>query len=118
MRKIDESSSRITPTVFLVDDNPTVRDALGLFLESSELSVRTYPSAQAFLDDYCPEYPGCLILDIRMPGMSGMELQQYLLKRHITIPIHTGLPCLPGRGESLLPFLPLSLPCEHRSYGG
>lgn len=74
-------------TVFLVDDDPTVRDALGLFLESSDLSVKAYPSAQAFLKDYRPEYPGCLVLDIRMPGMSGMELQQSLLNRNIAIPI-------------------------------
>ena len=87
MRELSESSGHGKPTVFLVDDDPTVRDALGLFLESSNLSVRAYPSAQAFLDAYRPECPGCLVLDIRMPGMSGMELQQLLLKRNITIPI-------------------------------
>lgn len=87
MRDRVEPSLSTKSTVFLVDDDPTVRDALGLFLESSDLSVRAYPSAQAFLDDYRPEYPGCLVLDIRMPGMSGMELQQSLLNRNIAIPI-------------------------------
>jgi two-component system response regulator FixJ len=87
MRDRVEPSPSAESTVFLVDDDPTVRDALGLFLESSDLSVRGYPSAQAFLDDYRPEYPGCLVLDIRMPGMSGMELQQSLLHRNIAIPI-------------------------------
>lgn len=87
MRDPVETSLNTKPTVFLVDDDPTVRDALGLFLESSELSVKTYPSAQAFLDDYRPACPGCLVLDIRMPGMSGMELQQCLLNSNIAIPI-------------------------------
>lgn len=74
-------------TVFLVDDDRNVRDALSLFLESSGLQVRAYPSAQAFLEQYNSQHPGCLVLDIRMPGMSGMELQQELIKRHIDIPI-------------------------------
>ena len=87
MREPAESLRSRESTVFLVDDDPTVRDALGLFLESSDLSVSVYPSAQAFLEDYRPEYPGCLVLDIRMPGMSGMELQQVLLKKNIAIPI-------------------------------
>jgi FixJ family two-component response regulator len=73
--------------VFLVDDDPIVLDALGLFLESSGLSVKALPSAQAFLGEYDPRCPGCLVLDIRMPGMSGMELQQILIERHIDIPI-------------------------------
>ncbi|MCP4408231.1 MAG: response regulator transcription factor [Gammaproteobacteria bacterium] len=74
-------------TIFLVDDNHNVRDALSLFLESTGLQVRAYPSAQAFLEHYDSLHPGCLVLDIRMPGMNGMELQQELIKRHIDIPI-------------------------------
>jgi FixJ family two-component response regulator len=73
--------------VFLVDDDPIVLDALGLFLESSGLAVKDFSSAQAFLADYDPRCPGCLVLDIRMPGMSGMELQQVLIEKHIDIPI-------------------------------
>lgn len=87
MQELSELLRHRKPTVSLVDDDPTVRDALGLFLESSDLSVKVYPSAQAFLDDYRPDSPECLVLDIRMPGMSGMELQQTLLKRDIDIPI-------------------------------
>lgn len=73
--------------VFLVDDDPIVLDALGLFLESSGLAVRAFSSAQAFLEAYDPSFPGCLVLDIRMPGMSGLELQQELIKKNIDIPI-------------------------------
>lgn len=74
-------------TVFLVDDDPSVRDAIGLFLESIGLVVKTYSSAQAFLDNYRPEWPGCMVLDISMPGISGLELQELLLERCIDIPI-------------------------------
>lgn len=75
------------PTVFVVDDDYTVRDALGLFLETSGLRVKTYSSAREFLDDYQASQTGCLVLDIRMPGMSGLELQNYLLDNQIGIPI-------------------------------
>ena len=75
------------PTVFLVDDDATVRDALGLFLEASDLVVRAYASAQEFLRHYQPDWPGCMVLDIRMPGMTGLELQKVLKRRRIEIPI-------------------------------
>ena len=75
------------PTVFLVDDDSAVRDALSLFLESSGLAVKTYASAYEFLKDYQTDWPGCMVLDIRMPGMSGLELQKALLRSHIDIPI-------------------------------
>lgn len=75
------------PTVFLVDDDASVRDALGLFLETVGLTVKSYPSAQHFLDDYQTNWPGCLLLDISMPGMSGLALQEVLIERGIEIPI-------------------------------
>ncbi len=74
-------------TVFLVDDEPAVRDAVSLFLMSKGHVVALFDSAQAFLDAYEPDQPGCLVLDIRMPGMSGMELQEELTRRQINIPI-------------------------------
>ncbi len=77
----------VEPIVFLVDDDPAVRDALGLFLETSGLSVKCYASAQAFLDDNQASRPGCLVLDIRMPGMSGLELQDTLRTKQLEIPI-------------------------------
>jgi two-component system response regulator FixJ len=75
------------PTVFLVDDDPAVRDSLGLFLESTGMTVKPYASAEDFLEEYRIEWPGCVVLDIRMPGMTGLELQDILQARNIKIPI-------------------------------
>ena len=75
------------PTVFLVDDDQAVRDALELLLETAGLRTESYPSAETFLDNSDPDRPGCLVLDIRMPGMSGMNLQKALAVRDITLPI-------------------------------
>ena len=65
-------------TVFVVDDDQEVREALQLLMESVGLSVETFPSAQAYLDQFDAQRSGCLVLDIRMPGMSGLELQARL----------------------------------------
>ena len=83
--------------VYLVDDEFSVRDSLALLIESTGQSVRSFESAEAFLNNYDPEQPGCLLLDVRMPSMSGLELQGELLKREIFIPIifisgHAGIP--------------------------
>ena len=75
------------PTVFLVDDDEAVRDSLGLLMKSVALTSRSYASANDFLAEYDPDCPGCLILDIRMPGMSGMELQQKLIDIRAILPI-------------------------------
>ena len=74
-------------TVFVIDDDEAVRDSLRLLLKSVGLPVRTCASAQEFLPGYNPRQPGCLVLDIRMPGMSGLELQQQLNVRGATIPV-------------------------------
>jgi len=73
-------------TVFVVDDDQAVRQSLEMLIKSVGHTVQTYRSAQDFLDGYDPEKPGCLVLDIRMPGMSGLELQKTLRQRHIDIP--------------------------------
>jgi FixJ family two-component response regulator len=75
------------PTVFVVDDDEAVRGSLKLLLKSIGLPVAAYPSAQDFLAAYLVEQAGCLILDIRMPGMSGLELQQQLNVRGAVIPV-------------------------------
>jgi len=80
-------STPATRQVFLVDDDDAVRDALQLLLTVSGLQVRPFASAEAFLEYYRPEYPGCLVLDVRMPGMSGLKLQEVLLARRIPLPI-------------------------------
>jgi two-component system response regulator FixJ len=81
------NSNNTRPMIFVVDDDAAVRDALKLLLRSVGQSVETYASAQEFLDAYSEDRPGCLVLDIRMPGMSGLELQQKLNERHSILPI-------------------------------
>lgn len=81
------NSNNTRPTVFVVDDDAAVRDALKLLLRSVGHAVETYGSAQEFLDAYGEDRPGCLVLDIRMPGMSGLELQQKLNEKHSILPI-------------------------------
>lgn len=65
-------------TVFVVDDEADVRAALGMLIRSVGLKPEIYENPQAFLDAYDPERPGCLVLDMRMPGMSGLDLQEKL----------------------------------------
>ena len=75
------------PTVFVVDDDKEVRESLQMLIESIDLQVKTYDSAKRFLDDYDLSWPGCLVLDVRMPKMNGLELQATLLARKMDIPI-------------------------------
>lgn len=74
------------PTVFVVDDDEEVRESIRWLIESVGLAVQTFASAQAFLDAYDPDQPGCVVLDVRMPEISGLELQKKLLARGIEIP--------------------------------
>jgi FixJ family two-component response regulator len=74
-------------TVFVVDDDPSVLDAIQLLLRSVGLPARGFGSAGEFLEALDPGAPGCLILDLRMPGMSGRELQKRLLEMGAELPI-------------------------------
>ena len=74
-------------TVFVVDDSGEARRALQRLLESAGLPVKAYSSAQEFLNDYDCSRPGCLLLDLRMPGISGLELQEKLARSRIRIPV-------------------------------
>jgi two-component system response regulator FixJ len=74
-------------TVFVVDDDEGVRNSLRFLLKSVGLATRTLASASEFLEVYKPSQPGCLVLDVRMPGMSGLELQQQLNLRGAVIPV-------------------------------
>lgn len=74
-------------TVFVVDDDEAMRNSLKWLLESEGCTVETFASASQFLDDYYPGRAGCLLLDVRMPGMSGLELQEYLHGEQIRIPV-------------------------------
>jgi FixJ family two-component response regulator len=75
------------PTVFVVDDDEGVRNSLRFLLKSVGLPARALASAGEFLESYQPSQPGCLVLDVRMPGMSGLELQQQLNLRGAVIPV-------------------------------
>ncbi len=73
--------------IYIVDDDSAVRESLRWLLESAGHSVETFDSAATFLRTYRNDGPGCLLLDVRMPGMSGLELQETLRERGITTPI-------------------------------
>jgi len=75
------------PVVYIVDDDDAIRSAVRLLLKSVGLAATAVASAQEFLTTYDPQQPGCLILDVRMPGMSGLELQQQLNMRGAIIPV-------------------------------
>jgi FixJ family two-component response regulator len=93
------------PTVFLVDDDEAVRDSLSLLMKSVALTSQSFASAADFLAEYDPDCPGCLILDIRMPGMSGMELQQKLIEMRAILPIIF----ITGHGD-----IPMAVEAMHR----
>ena len=73
--------------VLIVDDDPLIRDSLQQLVRSVGLAAETFSSAREFLQNGPPDRPGCLVLDIRMPGLSGLDLQDELAKRGIVIPI-------------------------------
>jgi two-component system response regulator FixJ len=74
-------------TVYIIDDEQDVREALQMLLKSIGLTVETFPSAGEFFDQYQMEWPGCILVDIRMPGMSGIELQRKLNAMGAPIPV-------------------------------
>ena len=75
------------PIVYVVDDEPAVSISLKRLLRSVGLEARTYASAQEFLRSERPDAPGCLILDVRLPGLSGLDLQQELTAEKIDLPV-------------------------------
>lgn len=74
-------------TIFIVDDDQAARDSLSWLISSIGLHVETFASAQDFLDTYDPSRPGCLLVDVRMPGMSGLELQKQLAENPHCLPV-------------------------------
>jgi FixJ family two-component response regulator len=79
--------SQRPPTVFVVDDDKEFRQSVRLLLASVRIHAEMFASAREFLDVYHPDRPGCLLADVRMPGMSGLELQKWLADRKIDIPV-------------------------------
>ncbi len=77
----------VAEMVFVIDDDESIREALKSLIRSVGLSVETFASAQDFLESSRPDVPSCLILDVRMPGLSGLDLQRDLAEAHIHVPI-------------------------------
>ena len=75
------------PTVFIVDDDAAIRIAMQALMESVDIRHEIFGSADEFLEKVSVQRPGCLVLDIRMPGLGGLELQEELIKRESTLPI-------------------------------
>ncbi len=75
------------PIVFVVDDDRSVRESLRRLLSSVGMAVEVFPSAQAFLSAPRRDAPGCLVLDVRLPGLSGLDLQRELADSNVTLPI-------------------------------
>jgi len=79
--------ARQDPIIFVVDDDEAVRLSTEMLIRSMGLRVESFESAAEFLEDFDPQQPGCVILDIRMPGMSGLELQEHLNNLKAAIPV-------------------------------
>ena len=80
-------TNNVAEMVFVIDDDESIREALKSLIRSVGLSVETFASAQDFLQSSRPDIPSCLILDVRMPGLSGLDLQRDLAAAHIHVPI-------------------------------
>jgi len=73
-------------TVFIIDDDPAVRQSLTVLMRAMRLKAEAYDSAQQFLDTFDPSRPGCLLLDVRMPGMGGLSLLEQFSREEIPLP--------------------------------
>jgi two-component system, LuxR family, response regulator FixJ len=87
MKQIANNADSLPGTVFIVDDEEAIRDSIQLLMRSVGLNSRTFPDAPSFLENYDPAETGCLVLDVRMPRMSGLDLQQELKQRDWRLPI-------------------------------
>jgi RNA polymerase sigma factor (sigma-70 family) len=84
---LDEQPLDQQDTVFLIDDDPSVRDSLTLLLSLKGIRTLPFASAESFIDTYRPQWRGCVLTDLRMPGMTGLELQEALRERRIEVPV-------------------------------
>jgi FixJ family two-component response regulator len=75
------------PVVFVIDDDPSVRDALDSLIRSVALNVQSFASTEEFLQTKRPEAPGCIVLDVRLPGRSGLDFQYEMIKSDIRLPV-------------------------------
>jgi len=82
-----DDMSATAPVVFVVDDDASLRSSLRRLITSVGFAVEVFPSARAFLDARRPDVPGCLVLDVRLPGLSGLDLQRELAESDAELPI-------------------------------
>jgi FixJ family two-component response regulator len=75
------------PVVFVIDDNPSVREALDSLIRSIQLNVQTFGTTEEFLCFKRPDAPGCIVLDVRLPGLSGLDFQREMAKSNIDLPV-------------------------------
>jgi FixJ family two-component response regulator len=85
--RVEESARTEQAIVYVVDDEPSIRNSTKELVESVGLRVQTFATAQDFLGSERPELPGCLVLDVRLPGLSGLDLQRELGKMNTPVPI-------------------------------
>lgn len=81
------NSAKHSPTIYLVEDDEAVREALALLISTVGLPVQSFASPTEFLAAFDPHTTGCLVLDVRMPGMSGLQLQELLRERGVDLPV-------------------------------
>ena len=79
--------SEYKPVVFVIDDSPSVRDALDSLIRSVHLNVQSFGSIEEFLQFKRPDAPGCIVLDVRLPGLSGLDFQREMAKSNIDLPV-------------------------------
>src|SRR5258708_21612469 len=84
---VEPANPTAKQTAFIVDDDQSVCESLCDLIDSAGMSTQHYPSAEAFLDAWTPDMAGCLVLDVRLPGVSGIELQGILAEAGLSIPI-------------------------------
>jgi len=75
------------PTVFVVDDDSSTRELLAWLMKKEGLAAKVFPDARSFLAAYSPDEPGCLVLDLNLPGMNGLDLQKYLNENGVSLPV-------------------------------
>ena len=79
--------TQVPPTVFVIEDDPSMRAAVEDLVRSIRLQVKAFTSPQEFLERNEPDAPGCMVLDVRLPGMSGLTFQKELMKEGFTLPV-------------------------------
>ncbi|MGV8713430.1 MAG: response regulator transcription factor, partial [Nitrosomonas sp.] len=75
------------PTAFIVDDDAAVRDSLTLMIEQAQIRVCSFENARAFLEAYRQDFFGCVLIDVKMPDMDGLQLQEELSRRNVVLPV-------------------------------